>query len=189
MKKLMVAMAAVALAGAVQAAAISWTSAGYLWDPAKNTKASSITGGSIVLCLINDGTSWKNGVTDLDTGALVTSGMAAAIGRVRGSDGGSFTWTYSDGTLSNGDVLTILFKDTTGKYSQLEYVDATTGKGTGAYVTDTYTVSGLSSDSSVLSAFTFGTSGSTNFTTVPEPTSAMLMLLGVAGLALRRKQK
>ena len=179
MKKLMIAMAAIALAGVVNAASISWSSTGYLWDATKDAKATSITGGSIVLCLINDGSDWTKGVTDLDTGVLTTTGMAAMIGKVKGSTDGAFIWTFSDGTLSNGDVLTVLFKDTDGKYSQLTYLDDSA-------VTDTYTVSGLSGDSSVLSTFTFANGG--NFQTVPEPTSGLLMLLGVAGLALRRRR-
>ena len=187
MKKLMVAMAAVALAGAVQAASVSWISTGYLWNPTTNAKAEEITGGSIVLCLINDGSDWKNGVTDLDTGVLATSGMAAAIGKVKGSESGNYVFSYSDRLINNNDILTVLFKDEKGNYSELVYVDSD-GKPTSATVTETYKVSGLSDDSSVLTAFSFATSGS-NFTTVPEPTSAMLMLLGVAGLALRRKQK
>ena len=180
MKKLMVAMAAIALAGATQAAALNWASTGYLWDATTDAKATSITGGSIVLCLINDGSDWTKGVTDLDTGVLTTTGMAAMIGKVKGSTDGAFIWTFSDGTLSNGDVLTVLFKDTDGKYSQLTYVSD------GSAVTDTYTVSGLSGDTSTLSTFTFATGG--NFQTVPEPTSGLLMLLGVAGLALRRRR-
>ena len=178
----MVAMAAVALAGAVQAASISWGSSTYLWDSGTDAKATSITGGSIVLCLINDGSDWTKGVTDLDSGVLVTSGMAAMVGRVKGSDEGGYTFSYDSSLIKNGDVLTVLFKDTDGKYSELTYVDTTKGA-----VTDTYTVSGLSGDDSVLNAFAFATQG--NFQTVPEPTSGLLMLLGVAGLALRRKQK
>ncbi len=181
MKKLMVTIAAIALAGVTQAAALNWTSNTYLWDTSAGAKATGITGGSIMLCLITDGSDWTKGVTDLDTGVLVTSGMAAAIGRVKGSNDGAFGWSYADGTLKNGDLLTVLFKDTDGKYSQLEYVS-------GGKVTDTYTVSGLSGDTSTLTAFTFAGSG--NFTTaaVPEPTSGLLMLLGVAGLALRRRR-
>lgn len=182
MKKIMVALIAVAMAGIANAAAINWASTGYLWDPSTDAKATSISGGSIVLCLINDGADWTKGVTELDTGVLTTTGMAAAIGKVKGSDGGAFKWSYDAGTVANGDVLTVLFKDLDGKYSELTYVD--TSKGT---VTDTYTVTGLSGDSSVLSAFSFASQG--NFQTVPEPTSGLLLLLGVAGLALRRKQK
>ena len=186
MKKLIVAAATVAMAVAVQAASINWVSSGYLWDSKTNAKATSISGGSIVLCLIDDGSDWTKGVTELDTGVLTTSGMTAAIGKVKGSNSGNYSFSYSSGVISNGDVLTVLFKDDKGKYSQLAYVDAD-GKPTKTLVTDTYTVSGLSGDDSVLAAFNFAGSG--NFTSnVPEPTSGLLMLLGVAGLALRRKR-
>ena len=181
MKKLLIALAATTMVGLANAASIDWTSTGYLWDTSTNAKATSITGGSIVLCLINDGSDWTKGVTVLDTGVLTTTGMAGAIGKVKST----FTWTYSDKTLDNGDVLTVLLKDG-DKYSQLTYVDAMTGAVTDAAVTDTYTITGLSGDSSVLSAFNFATSG--NFTAVPEPTSGLLMLVGLAGLALRRKR-
>ncbi len=186
MKKLVVILAAVALAGVAQAAELSWASTGYLWDTSTDAKATSISGGSIVLCLINDGADWTKGVTDLDTGVLVTSGMSAVIGKVKGSTNGAFGWTYSDGTVENGDVLTVLFKDTDGNYSQLLYASDSSA------VTDTYTVSGLSGDDSTLTAFAFASSG--NFTVPaggasPEPTSGLLLLLGGSLLALRRKQK
>ena len=188
----MIAAAIVCAAAMSQAASLAWTSAGYLWDTTANAKATSITGGSIVLALINDGADWTKGVTVLDTGALVASGMAANIGKVQGSMSGKFEWSFADGTLKNGDVLTVLFKDAKGEFSQLHYVDAD-GKLTDTLVTDTYTMSGLSADDSTLDAFKFASStaaGSSNFApqAVPEPTLAMLLLLGVAGLALKRRR-
>ena len=186
MKKLMIGAAIALMALGSQAASIAWGSAGYLWDTATNSKATSITGGDIVLCLINDGENWNNGVTVLDTGVLTTSGMAAAVGRVNGSDEGNFVWTYSDGTLKNGDILTVLFKDSGNSYSQLKYVS-------GGTVNDTYEVAGLSGDTSMMATFEWGASD--NFfgaaatpEPTPEPTSGLLLLLGFGAMALRRRR-
>jgi len=73
-----------------------------------------------------------------------------------------------------------MFKDSSDNLSQLTYV------ADGATVDDTYTISGLTSDTWSGEKFTYATGG--NFTAVPEPTSGLLMLLGVAGLALRRRR-
>ena len=74
-----------------------------------------------------------------------------------------------------------MFKDSEGNLSQLVYAsDMTTT------VDDVYEVSGLTSDTWSGAGFTYATGG--NFTAVPEPTSGLLLLLGMAGLALKRKR-
>ena len=187
MKKLMIAAAIVCAAMMSQAASLKWGSDTYYWDPANNAKATAIAGGNVVLCLINDGADWKNGVTVLDTGSLVTSGMTAQIGRVQGSSSGSFEWAFADGTLKNGNVLTVLFKDSEGNFSQLAYVDGD-GKPSSSLVSDTYTVTGLSGDDSTLDKFAFGSTGNYTAQAVPEPTSGLLLLLGIGAMALRRRR-
>ena len=99
----------------------------------------------------------------------------------------TFTFDEEPGAanvLKNGDILGVMFKDSEGNLSQLVYAsDMTTT------VDDVYVVSGLSDNTwggSGGAGFTYATGG--NFTAVPEPTSGLLLLLGMAGLALKRKR-
>lgn len=179
--KLLAALAVMALAGFAQAASINWTSAGYLWDTVNNTKAKTISGGQIYLCLVTTADDGTESYEFLTHGNVVTSGYTTDIGKVKG---------YSSYTLrsdiKDGDVLTVLVYDaTTKKYRNLYYVDES-GQVTDNPVTDRFTVSGLSEGKSYLGTFTFATEG--NFTNaIPEPTSGLLLLVGLAGLALRRR--
>lgn len=84
------------------------------------------------------------------------------------------------------DCETVLVYDAiTETYRNLYYVDES-GQVTDKPVTDRFTVSGLSEGKPYLGTFTFATEG--NFTNaIPEPTSGLLLLVGLAGLALRRR--
>lgn len=182
--KLIAALAAVALVGVAHAAKINWSSQGKLWDPATNSYAEEEpSGGTICLCLV---------VTDADTGAthyeylqdgnIVRSGYTENIGKVKSYYG----YTIPTGKLKDGDILTVLFWDWGDNYSHLYYVDEN-GQPTGRIVDDTYVVSGISEGLTNLETFTFAKDG--NFTTaLPEPTSGLLLLVGLAGLALRRRR-
>lgn len=179
--KLLAALAIMALAGLAQAASINWTSAGYLWDTVNNKKAEGISGGGIYLCLVMTADDGTESYKFLTHGNVVTSGFTTDIGKVKGFR----SYTLPD-YIKDGDVLTVLVYDnTTEKYRNLYYVDES-GQVTDNPVTDRFTVSGLSEGKSYLGTFTFATEG--NFTNaIPEPTSGLLLLVGLAGLALRRR--
>lgn len=192
MKKLMVAAVAIAVAVVANAASVSWSSgSSYLVDPSTGLKKTSLDSGSIWLAVLGDTTGWSAGtwagtsenVVELQQGTIVSSGKAAAQGKVSME----YKFTYGEQPFADDSVLAVVFKDDNGKYSQLKYYDSTAAGGIGAAVTDTLTVSGLADAEALYSgSLTFATGG--NFTTVPEPTSGLLLLLGMAGLALKRKR-
>jgi hypothetical protein len=110
------------------------------------------------------------------------------MGSTKALASGAFNFTAKTadnptGQYGNGDIFGVMFKDGDGNLSKLTYV-------AGGDVDTTYTITGLADDTSSLNYYTFATGAYTATTAaVPEPTSGLLLLLGMAGLALRRKQK
>ena len=203
MKKLMIALAVVACAAAVQAASFTWKTGNY--TNVLNPDGSAVTtadgysalmnGGNIVLVLLDSEKLYTDTSkmtvligTSGDTAAFKASGGATikyGLNTVFGFDGDS-------GLLKNGDKIGVAYQSASGELSQLILTD-TTGAELGK-VDSVYTVSGLADDSWAGEAFTFTTAGSSTAKTyittaaVPEPTSGLLLLLGMAGLALKRKR-
>ena len=205
MKKLMIALAAVACAVAVQAASFTWKTANY--SQFRNTDGTAVTtaagyttamnGGNIVLVLLGTTSSysWDNATVLNGTGGNTASFKATGGATVKYGTSSTFTFAYDDtpgakNILKNNDVIGVMYQAENGDLSKLFYVDADGTKG--ADIEATYTISGLTDDTWSGSAFTFTTAGTssapTYFTAVPEPTSGLLLILGMAGLALKRKR-
>jgi len=206
MKKLMIALAAVACAAAVQAASFTWKTANY--SQFRNEDGSAVTtaagyntamdGGNIVLVLLGTTTSysWDSATVLKGTGGDTASFRATGGATVKYGLSTTFGFTYDDtpgakNILKNNDVIGVMYQAENGDLSKLFYVDADGTKG--ADIEATYTISGLTDDTWSGSAFTFTTAGTSSAPTyftasVPEPTSGLLMLLGMAGLALRRRR-
>lgn len=184
MKKIMCAAAVVAMAIGVQAATIKWGTSGGVYSDSTGAATTTVDGGKVVLVMMSSATGWDS-ATYLADATLST--RTASLGKASGTL--SFTYNPSDTTansVNNGDYLALMFKsDADDSLSQLTY---TTGDNAGAVVASTWQVSGLVNDSSSIAASTANLSFTGNFTAVPEPTSGLLMLLGVAGLALRRRR-
>ena len=165
----------------LKAASVSWTAYqfesatgdiydyGYFVDKDGNPYTSNPAGIDIVLCLM-DGDTVKQ---VLDIGLNDGSGAV----------GGTYEFMYSSAVIKNGDVLKVFAKDADGKYLDLQA--SANPAGMDPTVFNTLTVTGLSDDTWMNDEFVFATG---NFTAAPEPTSGLLMLLGMAGLALRRRR-
>lgn len=171
MKKIMIIAALAVSAGLAKAASVDWQITGGTADQ---------VGYSVYLVAALDET-WT-GASDIAAAAIAlgtgTSGTLAKNGRV---------YTVAK-TTANGDNITtdsmknayvVLVTDSTAdsyKYVKTDlssYVYGETDTPSGTFGTTT-------------AALLAGTSGS--YAAVPEPTSGLLMLLGVAGLALRRRR-
>ena len=184
MKKLMI-IAAVALCAAyANAASFSWMNSANMTDETGATLASMSPAGTLALVYLgNDSANidWT-AATVVDT---MTPQFSSSMGKSVAKGSSTFNFTMSD--YENGDIFGVVFKDGSDKLFYLQQG--------GENYKPTYTISGLSAENSPLGAFDFASSsffGSTApsaaVANVPEPTSALLLVLGMAGLALRRKR-
>ena len=175
MKKMMILVAAVAMAAVANAAAVGWSCAG----------AAAYAGGDYGVYVIG-----INGVESVAqiaalaaTGADLSayqfgSGTVAANGSAvtgAAASGKSITWKAEGSTADNTYEAFVVLFDTAGENGSASATASIT----------------LANDSTS-KTFMFGNQ-STNFSAnsfevVPEPTSGLLLLLGVAGLALKRKR-
>ena len=175
MKKLIIATAMVASAIIANAASVAWTSASNFCDAEGNVlTAATAPAGSIVLVYLGSGTADWDSATVVNTGTIK---YTVSMGSTKAIVSGSFT--LDPATYANGDIFGVMFKDDSGNLSKLQYV-------AGGDVDTTYTVTGFSDVTSTLAGYSFASAAYT--AAVPEPTSALLLVLGMAGLALRRKR-
>ena len=195
MKKLLIAAAAVAVAFASQAAAFNWsTGKAYsiatatidagLADGTHYSAATSSNGNTMYNQITSYTATWAyeitfTSATDTDTisGSLGTGDFSSRA--VNLSDLSSALVVQTDPATTIG--YSIVFTGT------LKDKDGTTWNLTSDAVTGTWDIPSLGD----LALATSGPSGWTASGTapvIPEPTTGLLVLLGVAGLALRRRR-
>ena len=171
MKKMMMALAVVAIAGMTQAASFKWsTSALYApnADGTVGTTAASAATGT-----------WLATVTLYSDAACTTP--------IAGVTGNSAT-TINAMSNALGDTFggaEFKFDNSTTYYAILE-LSYTTAAGTQTITTDVVSTKLKTTGNTSLNFSTAISNAS--WSAVPEPTSGLLMLLGMAGLALRRRR-
>jgi len=189
MKKLMIALAAVAVAAVTQAASVDWSVANNSWTLNDGSKAAK--GYTVYLI---------DGSTALDT-------IAAAINSTTGAFDADQTWVYGSSVTANAKGSVASNTITTDKLTRgssydfsVLIVDAGATGGPKYMVSATSTQSaykvgddeamGVTFNADLLgaNALTASATAANGWAAVPEPTSGLLMLLGMAGLALRRRR-
>ena len=183
MKKLMIAFAAGVLAVCANASTYKWYVEG-ITDPSSGEAASGLRGWGFVA------SSTKSGITTIsvaDAVALINQG-ATGITTLKSymlkggktSAGVLAPSTAYDGGWDTGDQITtfaIVF----------DVGDATPTAATKYIVSSTETITFANANQARTSTG-LSMSGSTWTAVAPEPTSGLLLLLGMAGLALKRKR-
>ena len=176
MKKLLTATAIVMVAAATHAAAVGWTIMG----------ANAYAGGTYDVFVIG-----QNGVTSasqiaalveagksVESYALYTGGSVAANGMIQAlaaNTGATLTYNEGGTTAENTYQAFAVLWDKDGKTASYTGLASTTLANN--TTSKTFAFANQSSNLS-----------NNSFTVAPEPTSGLLLLLGMAGLALKRKR-
>ena len=184
MKKIMIALAAVALAVSAQAATTNWgTSNAVTFN---GTKLGGLTVELYIVGVNGAADALYDTRTTLNTPPVNKGRLTSNVGSTQGSYdytstvAGGALWDTASGDLGREYYMVIKYNDGTKDYT---------------YTSSAVASSGLSDTAMGSLSFTFNDSvtdvvGTKNawVSSVPEPTSGLLMLGGLAGLALRRRR-
>ena len=196
MKKLIMALGVVALAATVQAATFRWYNGSPISPTTDNT--GTMTSGTVYLFAGSGQSALLTGyiaaIEASTSAADYLTGVTGYAGSATLTDGGKFgSTTVATAAINSGRVVwTETTSDTSRNYFQV-LVD-----GDNIYISDTIAVDVKTTGNSninfannesrtALKQASDGYAGG-GWYAVPEPTSGLLMLLGMAGLALRRKR-
>ena len=185
MKKLIIAVAAVAVGIVANAASFNWqATSGYLWDGA-DTPA-KITSGSAYL-LFTSALTQSDLVTafaaDAATAASTVSSKSVSTGTI-GSNARIAVTEFTADVTSDQTAYFVVFN------GDNMYISGTADAGYMAVGASDISFGSMTSSSKTFKDAADGYAGASWYgaAAVPEPTSGLLMLLGMAGLALRRRR-
>lgn len=186
MKKIMVALGAIALAISAQAATVNWIMAGVT-QPETTTAASGYVAYLFANSVSSSLSETYSTIAQSDVVAAIEAGKFSTVaGKAIASastntSGGLMVGVGPTSGFVAGDSLTlyaVIFD--AGDYASAENYAATASDKAISFTSST--------GAKPASWASFSATSGQGWTAVPEPTSGILMLLGMAGLALRRRR-
>lgn len=189
MKKLiMTALTVAGLAYGVHAASVVWSVEGSLndWNGDAMSASSGVTAYLYALAGESSAITYSNGALSFGTAQLIESIAASSF------DDGWANWDGIDSSVSNlgndPQYFQIVLSDADSlsslKNGDHVYVYAASGNADVQYSANPFTPTLIEG----YQFFEASGASAGNWQTVPEPTSGLLLLLGMAGLALKRKR-
>ena len=192
MKKIMIAAAAILIGVVANAASINWTMSNAYQPGSTEAKIGSGTGLVYFFC--------AEDYSSAQVQSLLSSTETSLADKIAGLNANSMG--KSAMTRDGGVATSTVFNKAAGTYTFYSVIFANNSVTEGGQYVVTSTTNGYGWDNSTDTAVALGnqkslTQSLSNWssvaaektTDVPEPTSGLLLLLGAAGLALRRKQK
>ena len=176
MKKLIVAAAVVCAAVFAQAATVNWTISGV-----KAEGNTSPTAGWAVMAFYTEAGAGSDAIVSAinskTAGSLAFDTQALKVSMSKGKYGPADVAVAGLDTSKNYDFYFVVFNDADATKATAYAMESALDK----------SYSGMDAKYAVGGAFSSSTAWSPISSGVPEPTSGLLVLLGVAGLALRRR--
>ena len=188
MKKLTIAIVAIAIGSIASAASWDWSSSGNFFDGTGTT--GKMSDGTTVYLMLTSSYSLSDIVSDFAAGGITTS-KAIQTGSISSAKlaGGDTIPVSADVTGSQTAYMAIVYGDRLFISTTMDTTVLSVGTGDIVFDTQAYLTRYNNTTATLLpdNLASKGYSGA-GWYNVPEPTSGLLLLIGMAGLALKRKR-